>query len=236
MERKQLDSILLRNGEQFITYLITDEAGEKSILKLINPEYLEYQDKYQKIKEQFQLEKQVLNLLNIEEIPKYIDSGDNFLHLSYIKGQNLQKYVESKKISVEEIEKIICSVSETAGKLHKLGVVHCDIKPSNIIYDGEKTYIIDFGSVSFRGEESIYIQGSKGFSSPEIYIHGAKRTVQDDIYSITALYCWLLNSQNYNSYIEENNEIFKIGLADKKEDRFKSTKELTGAIKTIRGE
>ncbi|BBA51358.1 protein kinase domain-containing protein [Fusobacterium varium] len=235
MERKQLDSILLRNGEQFITYLITNESGEKSILKLINPEYLSFQDKYQKIKEQFQLEKQVLNLLNIEEIPKYIDSGENYLHLSYINGRNLQTYVKSKRISAEEIEKIICSICETAGKLHKLGVVHCDIKPGNIIYDGEKIYLIDFGAVSFRGEESIYIQGSKGFSSPEIFIQGSKRAVQDDIYSITAVYYWLLSNQNYHNHIE-NNEIFKIGLADKKEKRFKSTYELISAIKTIRRE
>ena len=39
MERKQLDSVLLREGEQFITYLITDEKEEKSILKLVNPEF-----------------------------------------------------------------------------------------------------------------------------------------------------------------------------------------------------
>ena len=75
MERKQLDSVLLREGEQFITYLITDEKGEKGILKLINPEYLKYDERYEKVKEQFQFEKQLLNLLKIEGIPKYIDGG-----------------------------------------------------------------------------------------------------------------------------------------------------------------
>ena len=65
MERKQLDSVLLREGEQFITYLITDEKGEKGILKLINPEYLKYDERYEKVKVQFQFEKQLLNLLNI---------------------------------------------------------------------------------------------------------------------------------------------------------------------------
>ena len=227
MERKQLDSVLLREGEQFITYLITDEKGEKGILKLINPEYLKYDERYEKVKEQFQFEKQLLNLLKIEGIPKYIDGGENFLHLSYISGENLKKYVKMKELTLDEIENIICSIGEIVKKLHRYRVIHCDIKPENIIYDGEKISLIDF--------ESIYIQGSKGFSAPEIYIKGMKRDIEDDTYSIAAVYQWLLNEKGYIDNIKDN-EIFKIGLADKREKRFKSTDELIGAIKKIRRE
>lgn len=235
MERKQLDSVLLREGEQFITYLITDEKGEKGILKLINPEYLKYNERYEKVKEQFQFEKQLLNLLKIEGIPKYIDGGENFLHLSYISGENLKKYVKMKELTLDEIENIICSIGEIVKKLHRYRVIHCDIKPENIIYDGEKISLIDFGSGAFQGEESIYIQGSKGFSAPEIYIKGMKRDIEDDTYSIAAVYQWLLNEKGYIDNIKDS-EIFKIGLADKREKRFKSTDELIGAIKKIRRE
>ncbi|MEE0139403.1 protein kinase domain-containing protein [Fusobacterium ulcerans] len=235
MERKQLDSVLLREGEQFITYLITDEKGEKGILKLINPEYLKYDERYEKVKEQFQFEKQLLNLLKIEGIPKYIDGGENFLHLSYISGENLKKYVKMKELTLDEIENIICSIGEIVKKLHRYRVIHCDIKPENIIYDGEKISLIDFGSGAFQGEESIYIQGSKGFSAPEIYIKGMKRDIEDDTYSIAAVYQWLLNEKGYIDNIKDNG-IFKIGLADKREKRFKSTDELIGAIKKIRRE
>lgn len=235
MERKQLDSVLLREGEQFITYLITDEKGEKGILKLINPEYLKHDERYEKVKEQFQFEKQLLNLLKIEGIPKYIDGGENFLHLSYISGENLKKYVKMKELTLDEIENIICSIGEIVKKLHRYRVIHCDIKPENIIYDGEKISLIDFGSGAFQGEESIYIQGSKGFSAPEIYIKGMKRDIEDDTYSIAAVYQWLLNEKGYIDNIKDN-EIFKIGLADKREKRFKSTDELIGAIKKIRRE
>lgn len=235
MERKQLDSVLLREGEQFITYLITDEKGEKGILKLINPEYLKYDERYEKVKEQFQFEKQLLNLLKIEGIPKYIDGGENFLHLSYISGENLKKYVKMKELTLDEIENIICSIGEIVKKLHRYRVIHCDIKPENIIYDGEKISLIDFGSGAFQGEESIYIQGSKGFSAPEIYIKGMKRDIEDDTYSIAAVYQWLLNEKGYIDNIKDS-EIFKIGLADKREKRFKSTDELIGAIKKIRRE
>ena len=235
MERKQLDSVLLREGEQFITYLITDEKGEKGILKLINPEYLKYDERYEKVKEQFQFEKQLLNLLKIEGIPKYIDGGENFLHLSYISGENLKKYVKMKELTLDEIENIICSIGEIVNKLHRYRVIHCDIKPENILYDGEKISLIDFGSGAFQGEESIYMQGSKGFSAPEIYIKGMKRDIEDDTYSIAAVYQWLLNEKGCIDNIKDN-EIFKIGLADKREKRFKSTDELIGAIKKIRRE
>jgi len=235
LERKQLDSVLLREGEQFITYLITDEKGEKSILKLVNPEYLKYDERYEKVKEQFQFEKQLLNLLKIEGIPKYIDGGENFLHLSYISGENLKKYVKTKELTLDEIENIICSLGEIVKKLHSCRVIHCDIKPENIIYDGEKISLIDFGSGTFQGEESIYIQGSNGFSAPEIYTRGIKRDIEDDTYSIAAVYHWLLSEKGYINNIKDN-EIFRIGLADKREKRFKSTNELISAIKKIRRE
>ena len=81
----------------------------------------------------------------------------------------------------------------------------------------------------------IYIHGIKGFSAPEIYIKGMKRDIEDDTYSIAAVYQWLLNEKGYIDNIKDS-EIFKIGLADKREKRFKSTDELIGAIKKIRRE
>ena len=62
-----------------------------------------------------------------------------------------------------------------------------------------------------------------------------KRDIEDDTYSIAAVYQWLLNEKGYIDNIKDN-EIFKIGLADKREKRFKSTDELIGAIKKIRRE
>ena len=67
------------------------------------------------------------------------------------------------------------------------------------------------------------------------YIRGIKRDIEDDTYSIAAVYHWLLSEKGYINNIKDN-EIFRIGLADKREKRFKSTNELISAIKKIRRE
>lgn len=66
-----------------------------------------------------------------------------------------------------------------------------------------KTYIIDFGSVSFR-EESIYIQEVKVFHPWNIYTW-SKKSCSGWYLQYNCIILWLLSSQNYNSYIEENN-------------------------------
>lgn len=225
MEDKNKNKILLRTGKQFLTYILIDKNEPVGIIKEINPQYLKT-DKYQKIKEQFEIEKELLKFFDIKGIPKYKDSGEDFLHLSYIRGKNLKEYLLKDKISDKEKIRLLLELSEIIKNIHRTGIVHCDIKPENIIYDGIKVSLIDFGSAVPIGEKSIYVQGSKEFSAPEIF-KNENRYVQSDIFSFVKLCIWL----KLERYLPKN--FISFGIAKNKNERFNSINEVIKIIREL---
>lgn len=157
---------VLRKGKTFTVYCTENSSKEKVILKMINSEYLNDEEKYQKIVKQFQVEKEILKQLDFDFIPKYIDSTELCLCMNYIEGENLKDI--KNKLNYEEKLDILIQLSKIVKELHKVRIIHCDIKPENIIYNRGKIYIIDFGSAMLDGEKVEYIQGSKNYSAPEI--------------------------------------------------------------------
>jgi serine/threonine-protein kinase len=234
LEKKQLDTILLNEGEQFSTYLETYPNGHKEILKVIRPEYLNDIAKYQKILKQFNMEKQILKNLDIDYIPKYIGGGKNYLKLSYIRGKTLKQMAKERDMDIYEKIYIMTSLFFITKALHGTNIVHCDIKPSNIICGiDRKVYLIDFGSATIKGEKSIYVQATPGFSAPEIYKQNEKRSYQSDIYSIMAVAYWLRHRKIYKNDTDNDdlNTIFIKGLNYKQRKRYSNLDEILEVLK-----
>ena len=108
-----------------------------------------------------------------------------------INGKSLQDYIENgENFSVRDTMKNLVAIVR---QIHKQGVVHCDIKPSNIILceDG-KVVLVDFGSAcEKKGKRNKMAFVSRGFSAPELY-HDGKIDFKTDIYSIGAVLYYML--------------------------------------------
>ncbi len=70
------------------------------------------------------------------------------------------------------------------------GLVHGDVKPSNIFYDGQKWLLGDLGSVCVSGETPVY--GSEGYCPPESF-RGEPCDIRSDIYSLGVVMYKLLS-------------------------------------------
>lgn len=87
----------------------------------------------------------------------------------------------------------IISVSDCVCLLHSAGLLHLDIKPSNILVSHDSAGEINAGNISLFdidtvcsiGEQSKSISGTKGFCAPEIAMGNADW--RSDIYSIGAM-------------------------------------------------
>lgn len=114
-----------------------------------------------------------------------------YLLTERIEGRSLQDYIENgDDFSVRDTMKMLVAIIR---QIHKKGIVHCDIKPSNIILreDG-KVVLIDFGSACIpKSREQSMVFVSRGFSAPELY-HGEKVDRRADIYSIGAVLYYML--------------------------------------------
>jgi hypothetical protein len=69
------------------------------------------------------------------------------------KGISLHKWMKKKRRSVAEALEVLCAVTESLERLHRLGLAHRNIKPSNILWlpRQEKWTLCDFGCAAKIG-------------------------------------------------------------------------------------
>lgn len=124
------------------------------------------------------------------------------LILEYIEGVPLDEYMAMHPTD-SATDRIIDDILDGADYLHHRGILHNDIKPSNIIVTPHgAARIIDFGlSLS---DDSVYkgcMGGSQGYSAPEIMAGKGPEGTASDIYSI-GLLMRLLSGRKYRRVID----------------------------------
>ncbi|MGF1853582.1 AarF/UbiB family protein [Vibrio satsumensis] len=90
--------------------------------------------------------------------PKYLDYFSNyqqdFLVLSHISGQTLREILNDSNLPECSSFQFISSLETAINQIHKLGFVHGDLKPSNVVISQQgRAHLIDFGSITKIGTE-----------------------------------------------------------------------------------
>lgn len=143
--------------------------------------------------EKFRLEAKGAARLSHPAIVGIYDVGrDGNLHyivMEYIAGETLKKRIQrAGRLSVEEALRIAKEIARALREAHANNLVHCDIKPHNILVtpDG-RVKVADFGiaraitssTMTYNGS----IVGSVHYFSPE-QAKGTKVTPKSDVYSL----------------------------------------------------
>lgn len=101
------------------------------------------------------------------------DSGPVFIISKFVSGQNIDDFFRTFPFGPEKIEKIchaIYQVLDALDYLHSKGVVHKDIKPSNImVEDGNNVRLMDLGIASSYCDprQNMGFSGTPQYSAPE---------------------------------------------------------------------
>lgn len=127
-------------------------------------------------------EAEVLKTLKHQYLPRIYDviqgpQGDIYTVMEYVRGQNLQQYVQTNgAISQKLAHKWGCQLCEAAQYLHqekngKQAIYHLDIKPGNLmINESGDICLIDFGtSLICRGQQKASQFLTHGYAAPEQY-------------------------------------------------------------------
>ena len=88
----------------------------------------------------------------------------------------------SKHLSNEGKLYLIIQVLQALEYLHKRGIVHHDLKPSNILVFAEQIKLLDFG-LAIKPGESMGTQGTLPYMAPEL-LDGNPATIASDLYAV----------------------------------------------------
>jgi predicted Ser/Thr protein kinase len=118
----------------------------------------------------------------------------------YIDGPTLKEILRKKgkkALSIAETLAFLRAVTSALGYAHANGVVHCDVKPGNVMVDrGGMVYLADFGIM--RHAEStattLGVAGTPAYMAPE-QCRGEAVTAQTDVYALGAMLFEMLTGQ-----------------------------------------
>ncbi|TNF48083.1 MAG: serine/threonine protein kinase [Bacteroidetes bacterium] len=122
----------------------------------------------------------------------YESEEDIFIILKYKQGTTLQEYWDKtpKKEQLTLLKSLFDSLRPVFVELQKLGIVHCDIKPSNILVDKKENklecYLIDFGlAVKVNEDSTRKTLFPLGYAAPELILNRIELIDQrTDIFSL----------------------------------------------------
>lgn len=192
----------LGEGEDSVIYLgVRGVAGsEQAAIKLIEDDSFEFESALGKIKN----EVEALRQLNNENIVKFLEAnyeqGNLWVATEYIHGVTLDTKLKQTKEPLEELYwfRIAENIFHALEAAHAKGIIHKDVKPSNIILGASGAKLIDFGISHVPERTRIAnpgdFEGSRLFSAPENY--NRKNIEEMDVFSagVTLAYAAKLKS------------------------------------------
>lgn len=113
-----------------------------------------------------------------------------FMVMEFVEGQTLEKILDEQKLLDWRIAvKYILEIADAVNHAHASKIVHRDLRPSNIIIDGENSVkITDFGTSAWLNKMP-YARtriGSPPYMAPEQFL--GKASFSSDIYSIGCIF------------------------------------------------
>lgn len=119
-----------------------------------------------------------------------IDNNRFFFVMERVAGTDLKTMLRSRgHLPVDEAVRIMVQVASAVGYAHRAGLIHCDLKPQNILVASDgRAKITDFGiaralSTIDPGETSEYVWGSPQYFAPE-QAAGGPPSPASDVYAL----------------------------------------------------
>ncbi|MFN0052728.1 MAG: serine/threonine protein kinase [Planctomycetales bacterium] len=115
------------------------------------------------------------------------DADPPYYVMEYLQNGSLSRLLEQGTLPVEEAVRIATAVNRALGHAHQQGILHCDVKPANVLLDGDwAPRLADFGQARLSHEQSPAL-GTLYYMAPEQADLAAVPDPRWDVYALGAL-------------------------------------------------
>ena len=187
--RYQIIEELGKGGMGKVYKALDKEIQGKVALKLIKPEVASDKKTIERFKNELKTARDIAhkNVCRMYDLNK--QEGTYYITMEYVSGEDLKKLIRKMgQLSPGQAILIAKQVCDGLSEAHRLGVVHRDIKPQNVMVDEEgNARIMDFGiarSLKAKGITASGVMiGTPEYMSPE-QVEGKEADQRSDIYSL----------------------------------------------------
>ncbi|MDP2885666.1 MAG: protein kinase [Ignavibacteria bacterium] len=180
----------LGEGGMGVVYKAEDLRLRRLVaLKFLPPDFT----KDERAKKRFGREARAASALDHPNIAVVHDIGESpegqsFICMAYYEGRTVKQHLDRGPLDAKLALKIAAQVADGLQRAHEAGIVHCDIKPANLIVTNRgEVKILDFGVARLGGEtkssSTSTTGGTLAYMSPE-QARGETVDKRSDVFSL----------------------------------------------------
>jgi hypothetical protein len=121
------------------------------------------------------------------------DTGHVYIAYEYVPGRTVREALRADLLTDEDAAEVAAQVLDALAHAHRAGIVHRDVKPSNILFeDGDDVSVrlLDFGLAQFDGADTLTavgdVPGTLAYIAPE-RLAGEDASAASDVWSVGVL-------------------------------------------------
>lgn len=194
----------LGQGGMGVVYLAKrDDLGSLAAIKFLRNAWLS-----PSLRERFAREQRILAQFNHPSIARLYDAntledGTPFFIMEYVEGLKLNEYCTRRECSIDERLNLFRAVCAAVQYAHRHAVIHCDLKPSNILVKEDGTIrLLDFGiarelramEVPLGETRTLVRFMTQAYAAPE-QMRNEALGVHTDVYSLGVILYELLSGR-----------------------------------------
>jgi serine/threonine protein kinase len=179
----------LGEGGMGVVFLAERDDGRRVALKLLKPE-LSGDEVYRR---RFLHEARAASEVSHKYLVPVLDAGDidgfHYIAVEYVAGISLEGRIrEQGPVPLPDVPRVAAQVGAALDALHERGLVHRDVKPSNIMLDEHgDAALTDFGLARGRGYTVLtkpgQVMGTLDYIAPEL-VRGLGASPASDLYAL----------------------------------------------------